>query len=75
MVAYANRGGDSNVVSYEIGPGRIIVSFSDGSAYLYTDQSTGPDHIACMHRLARAGEGLGSFITRSVGKNYASKLR
>ena len=75
MPGYANHGGDSGVVSYEISPGSIEVTFSDGSTYLYTDQSAGADNIAQMHALARAGQGLNSFINRNVKKGYASKLR
>lgn len=31
MERYRNRGGDSGVVAYEIGPDSITVMFSDGS--------------------------------------------
>lgn len=75
MEHYKNLGGDSGVVSYEIGPGSITVQFKDGYVYLYTDQSAGAASIAEMQRLAKAGQGLNSFINRAVKKGYARKLR
>ncbi len=75
MESYKNRGGDSNVVAYEVGGDSIKVQFRDGSVYLYTYQSTGQDAIERMKALATAGHGLNSYITRFVRKRYASKLR
>ena len=74
MERYRNRGGDSGIVTYEIGPDSITVKFSDRSVYLYTYQSAGRANIERMKRLAIAGEGLNSFINRCVRKDYASKL-
>lgn len=75
MEHYRNLGGDSNVIAFEIGEASITVQFADGSIYLYTNQSAGTAAIAEMHRLARAGQGLNSFIRRVVRKGYAEKLR
>lgn len=75
MERYKNLGGDSNVVSYEIADGEITVQFGDGAIYLYTDQSAGAASINEMHRLARIGQGLNSYIGRVVKKGYANKLR
>jgi len=75
MERYANRGGDSNVVSYEIDQSSIKVQFGDGSIYLYTSQSAGTSNLEHMKQLAKAGQGLNSFISRVVRKGYASKLR
>lgn len=75
MERYRNLGGDSNVAAFEIGNGSITVEFNDRSQYLYTDQSVGPGSIAEMHRLARAGRGLNSYIGRVVRKGYARKIR
>lgn len=75
MERYKNLGGDSGVSAFEIGEGSISVLFSDGSEYLYTNQSAGSSNIAEMHQLARAGQGLNSFINRVVKKRYARKLR
>ena len=74
MQRYENLGGDSGIACYEIGPGTITVQFDDGSIYLYTDQSTGAANIAEMQRLANAGQGLNSFISRVVRKRYAQKI-
>jgi hypothetical protein len=75
MERYANRGGDSNVVAYEIDQSSIKVQFGDGSIYLYTAQSVGVGNLEHMKQLARAGQGLNSFINRAVRKSYASKLQ
>ena len=75
MERYANRGGDSNVAWYEIDATSVSVQFNDGSIYLYTYQSTGSANIEHMKQLARSGQGLNSFINRSVRKAYARRLR
>lgn len=75
MERYANRGGDSNVVAYEIEQSSIKVQFGDGSIYLYTGQSAGAANLEHMKQLAIAGQGLNSFIGKVVRKGYASKLR
>jgi hypothetical protein len=75
MERYKNLGGDSNVAAYEIGDGEITVQFGDRSIYLYTNQSAGSASINEMRRLARAGQGLNSYIGRVVGKGYARKIR
>lgn len=75
MPKYRNLSGQSNVSSYEVGPESIEVTFGDGSVYLYTNQSTGYADIAEMKRLAAAGVGLNSFISRVVKKRYARKIR
>ena len=75
MERYRNRGGNSGVVAYEIGPDSITVKFSDGSIYLYTYQSAGSANIEHMKRLAIDGEGLNNFINRCVKKSYARKFR
>jgi len=75
VTTYRNSGGDSGIVSYEIGSDSITVQFSDGSVYLYTSQSASSEDIAEMKLLASSGEGLNSFINRRVKFNYAQKLR
>ena len=64
MTQYRNLSGDSGVVAYEISDGSIEVQFSDGSVYLYTNDSAGGANIEKMQRLAEDGEGLTSFINR-----------
>lgn len=75
MQRYRNLGGDSGVLSYEAEPGAITVEFSDGSVYLYTDESAGAANIAEMQRLAANGQGLCTFINRVVRNNYARMIR
>lgn len=75
MERYKNSGGNSNVSSYKIGDGEIVVQFGDGSMYLYTNQSTGSINIDKMHDLARAGQGLNSYIGRVVKKGFAKKIQ
>ncbi|MDH4555601.1 hypothetical protein E8F11_10495 [Pseudomonas sp. BN417] len=75
MERYRNLSGNSNVVAFEIGAGFITVQFGDGMKYLYTDRSTGAARIAEMQRLARAGQGLNSYIGRAVKKAFERKWR
>lgn len=75
MERYANRGGDSNVVAYEMDPSSIQVQFGDGSVYLYTYAVTGVAEVERMKELAQLGQGLNSYIGKNVRKRYASKIR
>lgn len=61
--------------SYEIAVDKIKVQFEDGAEYLYTNQSAGIYNIDRMKALAIKGHGLNSFISTTVKKRYASKLR
>lgn len=74
MERYANLGGKSGVYAFEIAPGKITVQFTKGGTYVYTDQSAGPENIAQMHSLARAGSGLGTFINKVVRSRYSEKF-
>lgn len=75
MEQYRNIGGNSGVSAYEIGGDFIKVMFKDGSLYLYNYGSTGQLNIETMKELAIRGTGLNSFISTTVRKNYAAKLR
>lgn len=75
MERYKNLGGNSNVAAFEVKQGSITVQFGDGSIYLYTSKSAGAMNITEMQRLASAGQGLNSFISRVVRKNYAQIIR
>ena len=75
MTPYANLGGNSGVSSYEAGDDFIRVKFKDGSAYLYNDNRPGPHQVEEMGRLAARGQGLNSYISQCVRKNYARKER
>ena len=74
MERYKDLDCDSNILAYEPGDDFIKVEFADGSVYLYTYLSAGSQNIEEMKRLASRGDGLNSFISRHVRKNYADKL-
>lgn len=77
MPVYANAGGDSNVVAYDADPNGqwIVVTFAGGKTrnYEYTAASAGAGNVAHMINLARAGQGLNSFINTTVKHGYARK--
>lgn len=70
---YKRLSGESGVVAYEIGNESITVLFDNGWRYLYTRRSAGAGNIAQMHKLARAGRGLSTFISQSVHDRYERK--
>ncbi len=77
MEPYRDWDHDSGVQAFEIGEGQIDVQFKTGSIYRYTSSSVGSANLERMMALARAGEGLNSFInTNKVVRNgYSAKLR
>jgi hypothetical protein len=75
MERYKNLGGKSGVSAYEIGSDSITVQFTTGSVYLYTYNSSGSANIEEMKLLATSGQGLNSFISKYIKKNYESKFR
>jgi hypothetical protein len=62
------------VVAYELGAGFIRIRFVNGEVYEYTDATTGREHVQNMQELARAGEGLATYVSRFVHDAYARKL-
>jgi ABC-type Zn2+ transport system substrate-binding protein/surface adhesin len=70
MVGYANIGGNSNVVSYEIGTDYIDVLFSSGRPYRYSYKSAGSSNVERMKILAKNGQGLNAFINKNVKYLY-----
>ena len=75
MERYGNRGGDSGVAGFEIGPGFIIVAFKDGWKYLYDGTKPGAADVARLQQLARSGHGLNSYLTLTVKGRWAKKYR
>lgn len=75
METYANYGGRSAILQYDIGDDHIEVVFKGRMAYLYTLRSVGAANLATMKRLAAAGSGLATFITHNVKDAYESKRR
>lgn len=75
MERYRNTGRNFGIRAYEIGEDFIIVQFVDGGTYLYNNSSTGSSNVEKMKVLAMRGQGLNSFISVTIRKSYASKLR
>jgi hypothetical protein len=75
MERYRNLGGGSGVRRYEIGDDYIVVEFNDGGTYLYNYQKPGSSNVERMKSIAVSGKGLNSFISTTIKKKYASKLR
>ncbi len=75
MEPYRDWDNDSGVRAFEISEGQIDVQFKTGAVYRYTATSVGPENLNRMVTLARAGEGLNSFINKVVSKRYSAKLR
>ena len=71
MERYRNLSGNSGVQAYEILHDAILVHFA-GSArvYRYSHASAGRHHVAEMKRLAIAGRGLSTYISRHVHDRY-----
>jgi len=74
MKRYRNLDGHSGVTAYECGDGFIRIRFVNGETYEYTDEITGHAHVANMQKLAQAGLGLATYVSRFVHDAYARKL-
>ncbi|GAB2563357.1 hypothetical protein ISP15_05495 [Dyella jejuensis] len=74
MTPYRNRSGRSGVSAYAIGKGFIRVRFGHDGTYEYTDTTPGRAHVHNMQRLATAGVGLSTYISRFVRDRYVRKL-
>jgi len=73
MEQYRNLTGNSGVKSYEIGADYITIEFNDGAIYRYTHASAGKENVERMKGLARAGQGLSTFVSTTVSKLYERK--
>ena len=62
---YANKGGNSAITYTNSGTDFIVVRFDDLVQYTYTNESAGKEVVTEMQKLADAGQGLGSYITRN----------
>ena len=71
---YASRSGGSGIVAHAAGPAGMAVEFVDGSVYVYDTDCSGEEAVAEMKRLAKAGEGLLTYISRLVRDRYTQKL-
>jgi hypothetical protein len=70
MESYANKGGTSAAVAYETADDSITVRFRDGAGQVYTHASAGRGNVERMKELARAGQGLNTFINTVVKYRY-----
>ena len=75
MERYKNIGGNSGVSGYEIGADFIDVQFNNNSLYKYNGSRPGIGHVEHMKSLALRGHGLNSYISTTIKKNFAAKLR
>lgn len=70
MVPYGNAAGNSGVIAYKIIANGIEVQFVDGKVYTYTNKSAGIANIKQMKKLAKAGQGLSTYISQHVKDKY-----
>lgn len=73
MKPYRDLSGDSGVDSYEDGVDWIKVRFKQGGTYLYDGDRPGLEHVDRMKQLASAGDGLATYISRYVRRNYSRR--
>ena len=70
MERYKNLSNDSSVREYAIGVDYIDIKFTTGPIYRYSYSSAGRDNVEQMKKLAKLGDGLGSFIQLNVRYKY-----
>ena len=75
MIRYRNLEGHSGVTAYKSGPDSICVEFNHNAVYLYTYASAGKNVVETMKKLAKAGKGLSTYISRSVREKFEKKLK
>ncbi|AMV41068.1 hypothetical protein ATN79_00030 [Paraburkholderia caribensis] len=73
MKRYRDLSGQSGVVAYEVSDDAVTVKFRDGDVYRYDYATTGRREVEEMKRLAVAGQGLSTYISRVVKDRYARK--
>ena len=69
---YKNEKGNSGVTAFQVGREYITVVFDD-TVYTYNYAETGIKHVEKMKMLAKAGEGLSTYISQNVKDKYATK--
>jgi hypothetical protein len=74
MLRYKNVDGKSKVARFHNAKDAVTIRYTDGSEYIYTNQSADPANIAKMKELALSGKGLDSFI-ETVKDRYCRKVR
>ena len=71
---YGNHGNRAGIEAFALLARGIAIRFGDGSVLLYDRDCPGQQHVEKMKELARAGGGLGTYLSRHVGRRYASRL-
>ncbi|HSI47691.1 MAG TPA: hypothetical protein VLA61_05455 [Ideonella sp.] len=71
---YGKPHNDSGIAAYATGPGWIALEFKHGGCYRYDANAPGARHVAEMTRLARAGDGLNTYLNQHVREHYAERL-
>lgn len=74
MTRYKNLSGRSGIDSYEIREKSIVIKFRYAGKYIYNYDRPGKEYVEEMKRLAVAGIGLSTYISKSVKKKFAKKL-
>ena len=74
MTRYLNLSGKSGVRAYEIRDQSIVIEFRYKGKYIYNYERPGREHVEEMKRLAVAGKGLSTYISRDVKKRFAKKV-
>ena len=73
MLLYKNLSGDSGIKAFEIGDDYIIVEFTNGEHYMYTNEITSKTEVDRMKELAIAGQGLNSMLAKRPYHKHAKK--
>ncbi|MGQ2982021.1 hypothetical protein [Flavobacterium sp.] len=73
MQRYRNLEGHSGVTAYEVRDDGIRVEFNHDTVYLYTYASAGKRVIDKMKKLAGAGKGLSTYISRTVKDKFEKR--
>ena len=75
MANYIDASGTSGITAYQSNSDSITIEYKNGSAYQYSDQTTGSVNVGHMKSLAMSGHGLNSFINKSLTKGQAVRVR
>jgi hypothetical protein len=73
MQRYADHGGRSGIVAFELGENYLDVRFASGEVRRYSDRRPGARDVIHMKELALRGEGLAAHIKAHIGERYESK--
>ena len=74
MQTYGDSSRNSGVVGFALLRNGLLVQFRNGAKYLYDDSKPGREHRLHMQKLAVAGRGLSTYISRNVHDCYSRKL-